>query len=317
MAYLDFEILNKKITIITSLIFLTGLIAVFFLPCSVSAADPPTAILQNEDIIVVYEPPLKNAAGEILQVFPVLKQELEEIFAWHLDIKPQVVLINSNQTFKKLAGNALIVAFAVPARNLIVIDYSKMKTRPFNLHTTFKHELCHLLLHRHVSGSNLARWLDEGVCQLVSDGIGEILIDKSWSGLDAAVMAGRTLRLSRLTERFPRDKASLMLAYEQSKSVVTYIDRQYGSNAVLNILEDLKNGEALETAISQRLSLSIAELESQWHSHLESPPRWLFFLASHIYAIIFFLAAVLTVVGYIRHMRRKKAIYEKWEEEDE
>ncbi|MBW2337516.1 MAG: hypothetical protein JRF47_12290 [Deltaproteobacteria bacterium] len=238
----------KKIAMIKSLSFLTGMIAIFFLQ---SAVEAQTEILQNEDIIVVYEPPLKNAAGEVLQIYPVLKQELEEIFRWRLDVKPQVVLINSNQTFQKIAGNAFIVAFAVPDRNLIVIDYSKMKTRPFNLRITFKHELCHLLLHHHISDSNLARWLDEGVCQLVSDGIGEILLDKSWSGLDAAIMAGRALRLSRLTKTFPRDKASLMLAYEQSKSVVTYIDRQYGSNAILNILGDLKNGETLETEMAK------------------------------------------------------------------
>lgn len=304
-------------TTIKPLSFLTGLIAVFFfLHFAGSAAEPQTKILQNEEIIVVYEPPLENAAGEILQIYPRLKQELAEIFTWHLDVKPRVVLINSSQTFKKIAGNAFIVAFAHPARNLIVIDYSKMKTRPFNLRTTFKHELCHLLLHRHISGSQLARWLDEGVCQLVSDGIGEILLDNSWSGLDAAVMGGRTLRLSRLTETFPRDKASLMLAYEQSKSVVAYIDRQYGSGSVLYILEDLKNGEALETAVAQRLSRSISELESEWLNRLESTPRWLVFLASHIYAIIFFLAALLTVAGFLRHLRRRKKIYEEWEEED-
>jgi hypothetical protein len=192
-----------------------------------------------------------------------------------------------------------------------------MKTRPFNLRITFKHELCHLLLHRHISDSNLARWLDEGVCQLVSDGIGEILLDKSWSGLDAAIMAGRTLRLSRLTKTFPGDKASLMLAYEQSKSVVAYIDRQYGSDAILNILEDLKNGETIETASVQSLSLSIYELEKEWLNHMESTPRWLVYLANHIYSIIFFMAAVLTILGFIRHTRRRKKIYEKWEEEDE
>ena len=294
--------------------FLTGMIAIFFLQ---SAVEAQTEILQNEDIIVVYEPPLKNAAGEVLQIYPVLKQELEEIFRWRLDVKPQVVLVKSNRTFQKIAGNAFIVAFAVPDRNLIVIDYSKMKTRPFNLRITFKHELCHLLLHRHISDSNLARWLDEGVCQLVSDGIGEILLDKSWSGLDAAIMAGRALRLSRLTKTFPRDKASLMLAYEQSKSVVTYIDRQYGSNAILNILEDLKNGETIETASVQSLSLSIYELEKEWLNHMESTPRWLVYLANNLYGILFFLAAVLTILGFIRYTRRRKKIYEEWEEEDD
>jgi hypothetical protein len=294
--------------------FLTGLIAIFFWQSTVEAR---TEVLQNDNIIVVFDPSLKTVAGEVLQIYPVLKQELEEIFTWRLDVKPRVVLVKSNRTFQKIAGNAFIVAFAVPDRNLIVIDYSKMKTRPFNLRITFKHELCHLLLHRHISDSNLARWLDEGVCQLVSDGIGEILLDKSWSGLDAAIMAGRTLRLSRLTETFPGDKASLMLAYEQSKSVVTYIDRQYGSDAILNILEDLKNGETLETASIQRLSLPIYELEKQWLNHMESTPRWLVYLANHIYSITFFMAAVLTILGFIRYTRRRKKIYEEWEEEDD
>ena len=294
--------------------FLTGLIAIFFWQSIVEAR---TEVLQNDNIIVVYDPSLKTVAVEVLQIYPVLKQELEEIFRWRLDVKPQVVLVKSNRTFQKIAGNAFIVAFAVPDRNLIVIDYSKMKTRPFNLRITFKHELCHLLLHRHISDSNLARWLDEGVCQLVSDGIGEILLDKSWSGLDAAIMAGRTLRLSRLTKTFPGDKASLMLAYEQSKSVVAYIDRQYGSNAILNILEDLKNGETLETASIQSLSLSIYELEKEWLSHMESTPRWLVYLANNLYGILFFLAAVLTILGFIRYTRRRKKIYEEWEEEDD
>ena len=292
---------------------LTGLIIIFFLHSTVVAQ---TQILQNDDIMVVYEPPLKAAAGEVLRMYPVLKQELEDIFGWPLNARPQVVLLKTNQTFQKIARNNLIVAFAVPDKNLIVIDYSRMSTRPFNLSITLKHELCHLLLHDHINSGNLAKWLDEGVCQWVSDGIGEILIDKSWSGLDAAILAGQTLRLSRLADRFPGDRVSLMLAYEQSKSVVAFIDRQFGKRAILNILSDLKNGETLETASMQSLSITVAELEKQWLTEIERTPRWLIFLANNIYGILFFLAAVLTVVGFIRVLVRRKA-YAKWEEEEE
>ena len=292
---------------------LTGLIVIFFLHSTVVAQ---THILQNDDIMVVYEPPLKAAAGEVLRMYPVLKQELEDIFGWPLNARPQVVLVKTNQTFQKIARNNLIVAFAVPDKNLIVIDYSRMSTRPFNLSITLKHELCHLLLHDHINSGNLAKWLDEGICQWVSDGIAEILIDKSWSGLDAAILAGQTLRLSRLAERFPGDKMSLMLAYEQSKSVVAFIDRQFGKQAILNILSDLKNGETLETASIQSLSITITELEKQWLTEIESTPRWLIFLANNIYGILFFLAAGLTVVGFIRVLVRRKA-YAKWEEDEE
>ena len=281
-----------------------------------STVDAGTEVLQNDDLAVVYEPPLETAAGEVLRMYPILRQDLADIFGWRLNTRPQVVLVKTNQTFQKIARNNLIVAFAVPDKNLIVIDYSKMSTRPFNLNITLKHEMCHLLLHEHINSADLPKWLDEGVCQWASDGIGEILIDKSWSGLDAAIMAGQTLQLSRLTKRFPGDKSSLMLAYEQSKSVVVYIDRQYGKQAILSILGDLKNGEPLTNAIFQNLSLSVNQLEEEWLTDIESTPRWLVFLANNIYGILFFFAAILSVVGFVRALLRRKA-YAKLEDEEE
>ena len=280
------------------------------------AAGAQTQILQNEEIVVVYDPPLEYAAGDVVRTFPVLKKELEEILAWRLDTRPQVVLVRSRTTFQDIARNNLIVAFAVPDRDLIVIDYSRMSTHPFNLGITLKHELCHLLLHEHIPSGNLPKWFDEGVCQWASDGIGEIYIDKGWSGLDAAVMAGQTYRLSRLTTRFPEGRSALMLAYEQSKSVVAYIDRQYGKQQILTILNDLRNGETIEAAIAQNLNLDLNQLEEEWLQHLESTPRWLVFLANNIYGIIFLLAAVLTVFGFVRLLMRKKA-YREWDDEED
>jgi hypothetical protein len=173
--------------------------------------------------------------------------------------------------------------------------------------------MCHLLLHEHINTGNLPKWLDEGVCQWTSDGIGEILIDKSWSGLDAAVIAGQTYRLAQLAKRFPGDRSSLMLAYEQSKSVVTYIDRQYGKQAILTILGDLRNGESLETAIFQSLALSVNQLEEKWLDHLERTPRWLVFFANNLYGILFFFAAILTICGFFLRLARKR----RWEDEEE
>jgi len=290
------------------------LVALLLLQTSVAAQS---LTINTEEIVVVYETPLESAAAEVVRIYPKLKQELEEFFGWDLDIRPQVVLVNNTQSFQNLTRNRLFVAFALPEKQLIVIDYSKMNTHPFTLSVTLKHELCHLLLHRHISRHNLPKWLDEGVCQWVSDGIGEIFVNKGWSGLDSAVMAGRIIPLRQLTDYFPRDGASLILAYEQSKSLINYVDRQYGAQSIMDILDFLKNGATLETALVDNLAISPRQLEKEWLSHLESTPRWLVFLAGHLYAIIFFLAAVLTMLGFIRHRRRRKRIYEKWEQEDE
>jgi hypothetical protein len=302
--------MSKKPLLIRWLGFFAGLTAIFFLQYP-AMAQP--SVLQNDDMIVAYEPSLESAAGEVLRLYPGLKQELEKIFAWNLDIRPQVVLVKNTQAFQKLSGNELFVAFAVPEKNLIVIDYAKMNLHPFSLRITFKHELCHLLLHRHISNRRLPRWLEEGICQWASDGIGEIFVDKSWSGLDAAIMADRVLHLRRLTKKFPRDKPSLVLAYEQSKSVVNYIDRQYGKSAILDLLGHLKKGEFMEAAAMKSLGISTDELEKDWLGHLERTPRWLVYLADNLYGILFFVAALLTVLGFVRRIMHRKV----WESEEE
>ncbi|NNL78213.1 MAG: hypothetical protein HKO68_17930 [Desulfobacterales bacterium] len=288
---------------------LIGMIA-FLIFQSIVAAQHAT--LQNSEIIVYYEPSLKSVAAEIVRLYPILKQELEEMFGWSLPAKPQVVVVKKNQSFQKIARNKLFVAFALPEKNLIVVDNSRVNIRPFTLNVTLKHELCHLLLHSHISDENLVRWFDEGICQWVSDGMGEIFIEKSWSGLDAAIVAGRHLPLVRLTKKFPQDKASLILAYEQSKSVVAYINKKYGENAVLNLLGHLKNGATMDAATQKSLGVSIDQLEKEWLKHLERTPRWLVYLANNLYAILFFLAALLTIFGFIKRLARKRA----WDNEE-
>ena len=297
--------------------FSSLLFAALILLCWHPPVLAQTQVLQNDQLTVIYGPPLKAAAGEVLRLFPTLNRQLENTFGWRLNGRPQVVLVQSNRHFQKLTRNNLIVAFAVPDKSLIVIDYSRMSTRPFSLGITLKHEMCHLLLHEHINSADLPKWLDEGVCQWASDGIGELLIDKSWSGLDAAIMAGRTLQLSMLAKRFHVDRASLTLAYEQSKSVVAFIDRQYGQQAILNILGDLKNGEPLTTAIFQNLSLSANQLEEEWLADIERTPRWLVFTANNIYGILFFGAALLSIVGFIRLVIRRKAYAEMEDEAEE
>ena len=164
-----------------------GLIAFLLLP-SFSAAQQTA--LRARNIVVIYDPTLDSAAREIVRIYPELKLELEELFEWGLGIKPQVLLVRDTQAFQKITHSDLIVAFAVPEERLIVIDYSRMTIHPFTLSITLKHELCHLLLHHHISRENLPKWLDEGICQWVSDGIGELFVSQNLSGHDGCIKSG-------------------------------------------------------------------------------------------------------------------------------
>ena len=275
-----------------------------------------TAVLQNAQVAVVYEPPLQSAAREVIKIYPSVKKDLQDIFGWELSGRPRVILVSSTERFHKMTRNDIFVAFAIPGKNLVVIDYTKMNINPFTLGITLKHELCHLLLHQHIESRNLPKWLDEGVCQWASDGIAEILINKGQSVFKTSLAAGNLFSLANLAGSFPQDKRSLVLAYEQSKNLIDYIVKKYGKERLLDILYYLKNGESADRAILKGLNVSLTALEKDWRRQLKGKTYWLALLANNVYAIIFFLAAVMAILGFIKLRLRKRAYEDEYEDDD-
>jgi hypothetical protein len=275
-----------------------------------------TSVLDTPQLVVVYDQGLKQTAQQVLAAYPSIKQALESIFQWPVNFRPSLVLINNQKKFRQLAGHELVVAYALPQKNVVVIDYSKMNTSPFTLERIVQHELCHLLLHHHINEDNLPRWLDEGICQWASDGLADILIDTKRTRLPAAILSGSYFDLVKLTHRFPHDKNGLILAYEQSKSVVEFMIRQYGPQGIRNLLDLLRQGVEIESAFENSFAISFENFEAQWRNHLRSNINWFTYLSIHLYEILFVSAALLTIMGFIRKLHRKR-VYEKGDEEIE
>ena len=272
--------------------------------------------LRGEEFRVLFHPDLRAAAFEMAEVYPYLSANLEHTFGWNFNLKPSILLIKDGEAFRQMAESPITVAFAVPARNLIVIDHSRMHLNPFTLEVILKHELCHLLLHHHVREVALPRWLDEGVCQWASDGIADIILSQKRSSLNRATLQRSLIPLNALENDFPRDDASLVLAYEQSKSVVTYIVHKFGKEGVLSVLNGMRQGEPLDTAILNELSISLAELEEKWRHTLRQRVTWFTYVIYNIYEILFVLGALITVFAFIKVFIRKKA-YMKDESEND
>jgi hypothetical protein len=294
--------------------FLSILIILLMAPPSLFAAGP--SVLDTPDLIVVYDEGLKPAAQRVLSAYPSIKQALESMFHWPVNFRPSVVLVNNQKKFRQLAGHELVVAYALPNKNVVVIDYSMMNTSPFTLQTIVKHELCHLLLHRYIKEDNLPRWLDEGICQWASDGLADILMGTRRTRLPAAILSGSYFDLAKLAHRFPQDKNGLVLAYEQSKSVVEYLNRQYGPQGLRDLLGLLHRGVDIESAFENRFAISFEKFEDQWRNHLKASTSWFTYLSNHLYEVLFVSAALLTILGFIRSLLRKRA-YEKGKEETE
>ena len=290
------------------------LIMLIVVPVSVYAEDD-FKIIKNNAVEVRFDERLDNAAQKVMGAYTSVRSDLEKRLGWEVDFNPVIVLIRDSGKFRKIAGSDMTVAFAVPSRYLMVIDYSKMETAPFTLESTLKHELCHLLMHHHVSPGELPRWLDEGVCQWVSDGWAEIITDRQWSPLKEAALSGRFLSIENMSS-FPQERKPLLLAYEESRSLIEFIVAEYGAKGLVTVLEQLREGETLERGIEKGLSISLSELEVKWQGRVKKGATWFTYISSNLYEMLFVIAGLVTVCGFIKVLKRKRAYKDEDDQDD-
>jgi len=264
-------------------------------------------IIRNNHLNIFFEDPLRGRAEDIVEIYPDIREELEDTIGWKIDFIPTVLLFKNSESFRQMAGTDFVAAFAVPEKLLIVIDFSRMSQDPFKYEVILKHELCHLLLHYNIEEGRLPRWLDEGVAQWVSDGMAEVIRSSKHSILNRVVLSNRYIDLRDLRDGFPGGRETMTLAYEESKSLVDYINSEYGVENTLMILQHLKDGDGIERAIEKSLSLTLYGLEEQWHLYLKKRINWFTYVSYNMYEILFALTALLAIYGFVRLIRKKRA----------
>lgn len=304
------DFIRKPLMKFAAMNFLAVLIA---LPTSLHSRT--LQVFERPDATVMVEEPLKGAAEEVFALYPGVKADLEAALGLQVAFVPSILLIGDTRTFSKMAGSDFVVAFAVPKEKLMVIDYSRMTLSPFSLGVIMKHELCHLLLHQHLKGHRIPRWFEEGIAQWVSEGIGEMIMDYKKPRLNQAVLAGNIIPMRALSDFFPADRESLALAYEQSRSFLTYMIEKYGFESIRSILNAVREGKAWEEAVWDALSISPLDLEAGWRNHLKKQMTWFTYLANNLYQILFFLAALASIIGFVRAYLRKRAYLREMEDD--
>ena len=299
----------KKIFFISSVIF--------FLLTPQPLLAIQLEFIQGSELMVRFETTLKGIAEDVFDLYPRIKSNLEKTFGWEMPFRPTVFLIQDKEYFQRLTGNKLIVAFAAPAENLIVIDCSRLHIRPHRLDQILKHEMVHLILHHHIRSVHLPRWLDEGVAQWLSEGVAELLEAPQRSFFEEALLSGKYIPLRDLKYSFPIDKKNLMLAYEESRSFVAFISDRYGDNRIFEILEHLQKGNEIHTAFYTSLDASPEEIEDRWIMQQRRQTTWFIFLAGHIYEFLFLAGALLTVIGFIRFLIKKRNYRDEDDEDND
>lgn len=271
--------------------------------------------LKSPSFTIHSEAGLDGAAEEITRMIPPIKEQLQEKTGLAFDFPFEVVVYRERNDFVQHAGSDMISAFAVPHKNLVVLDLSQMRVHPLNIELIILHEMCHLLLHKHIGDENLPKWFDEGVSQWVSGGMSEIINPQEADVLKRAVIGNRLIPLRQLSKIFPPDRPGLALSYEQGKSMVDYIEETYGSGSVRKIIQGLAEGVDFQSVLRQKLSVSFDGLERDWERALKFRYTWFTYLSDNLLWIIFIAGSILVVAGYYLLKKRMRNLPEDEDQE--
>jgi hypothetical protein len=284
--------------------FMPVLMMMLFSILPVQVQAERSEMLETSEVIVLFEPGVGRGAENVAEIYTDIKIKTQDLFGWTYNQKPFIVLINNRDRFLKTADHPITVAYAIPARNLIVIDHSRVVTTPFSLATTLTHEFCHLLLHDYIP--NIPRWLDEGLCQWASGGFDEIIYNLRQSTLNQVSIAGNFIPFENLSSGFPRSEQERILAYEQSKSFITYLVRHFGEDKLLELLDRMARKESVENAFHTVYRTHLDQMEISWQESIRKNLTWFTYLSNHMYEILFVAGAMLTVIGFFRLIWKKR-----------
>jgi Peptidase MA superfamily len=262
--------------------------------------------LETDAVRVLFPTGRTTTAERIAELSPALLRELEMATGLSFDFRPTVIPAFSRTVFRRMGGREAFVAFALPEQEQVVLDISRLEHRPAYFKPVLKHEYAHLLLHRHIASSRLPRWLDEGIAQQLSDGLSEYLPGRSQAVLGEALATDRVFTLAALERYFPADTFGIQLAYEQSRSIVGYMVQRYGDPFLKELVIHMAGGLPVGRAFKTASGISLADFEADWRRRQKAPLSWLGRIAGHVYSILFFGAALATLIGYIRHRRRRR-----------
>jgi Tfp pilus assembly protein PilF len=199
--------------------------------------DKREAIAYGDEVITL----LEKAEKDLCEKYGA-KLENQVIIEYFPDQQDFAV-----RTFGEPGGDGFLgVCFG----NVITANSPKPE-HPSNWKSTLWHEFTHVVT-LNITKNKMPRWLSEGISVFE-----ELQKDPSWGQkmtpqYRQMILEGELTPVSELSSAFlsPPTSAHLQFAYFQSMLVVKFIVKNYGYDALKNILNDLANGKDITKAIS-------------------------------------------------------------------
>jgi hypothetical protein len=249
---------------------------------ALGAASAPVVWAEGEEpgpVVVWGDPGLEGEAVRVRAALPSVEEDVHLRLGVRRRGAAEIAIVRGIERMREVA-RARVPEWAggvcVGSRGLIVLRADVAQRPPFRtLLTTVRHEWVHLVLAQNRSAESRGHplWFEEGVAEAVGGGISV----EGAMRLDVAAARNRLLDFADLVAAFPEAAQDASLAYAQSESFVTYLQRQAGSRALRDVVASLLSPEAppadetsaLDRALRDATDDSLDRWVAFWRADLE------------------------------------------------
>lgn len=259
------------------------------------------------NLSIEYDEVDRDLAMEILGTAREALPEISDFIGYVYEKDIRIKLISDIREFQSLTEKGFPdwgVGFADAENSLIIICAPRVVKGNIDVKSIIKHELAHIVLGGAAGEYPLPRWFNEGIAMYCS---------QEWRFGRERVLAianftNSLIPLSSLEYTFPSDARRAELAYTESFSAVAYIIKNFGREALRDIMRNLGE-ENFDGALFSALAITYGEFTREWGAWAKKTYNWAYFLSTNWFLWIIILVVFL-VVGIISLRGRRRKLEE-------
>lgn len=158
---------------------------------------------------------------------------------------------------------------ARPEIGVIMVSEAENGDSREELQRQIPHELMHILEFA-IAGdgySTTPKWFLEGLATLAENGQTE----SDLGILQKANLEGSLLHISEICTTFPPQYSQSSLAYLESASFVSFLEKEYGGNSLVVLLQNSANSTDCNQLVQSTYAKDLSTLETDWLTTIVSP----------------------------------------------
>jgi hypothetical protein len=256
------------------------------------------AVQTSDGVHIEYDEIDRSLATEILETVQDALPQISDFIGYVYERDIRIKLVSNVEEFRSLTEAGFPdwgVGFADAKNSLIIICSPRVVKKDIDIRSITRHELAHIVLGGAARGRRLPRWFNEGIAMYCSHEwrFGRERI------LAIANFTNSLIPLSFIEYTFPSDEKKAEIAYTESFSAVAYIIKNFGEEALRDILKNLTE-EDFPGAMFSALGISYGEFAREWETWTKKTYNWAYFLFSNwflwiIILVVFFIVSIVSV----------------------